>query len=66
MKVSCTDFDLHHDKMFNFAPLFVKQMEGVNMNIAQVKTHSKVTIQDVEVMVAMLAIVAIIVWELVF
>ncbi len=36
------------------------------MNIAQVKTHSKVTIQDVEVMVAMLAIVAIIVWELVF
>jgi|GEM_PF-1698482 hypothetical protein len=36
------------------------------MNIVQGKTHSKVTIQDVEVMVAMLAIVAIILWELLF
>lgn len=36
------------------------------MNIAQIKTQNKVTIQDVEVMVAMLAIVAIIVWELMF
>ena len=36
------------------------------MNIAHIKTHSKVTIQDVEVMVAMLAIVAIIAWELLF
>lgn len=36
------------------------------MNIAHIKTQSRVTIQDVEVMVAMLAIVAIIVWELMF
>lgn len=36
------------------------------MNIAQIKTQNKVTIQDVEVMVAMLAIVAMIVWELMF
>jgi hypothetical protein len=36
------------------------------MNIAQIKTQNKVTIQDVEVMVAMLAIVAIILWELMF
>ncbi len=36
------------------------------MNIAQLKTQNKVTIEDVEVMVAMLAIVAMIVWELMF
>ncbi len=36
------------------------------MNIAQPKIQSKITIQDVEVMFAMVAIVAIIVWELMF
>lgn len=36
------------------------------MNITHGKTENKVTIQDVEVMVAMLAIVAIILWELLF
>ena len=34
------------------------------MNITHSKALSKVTIQDVEVMVAMLAIIGIILWEL--
>ncbi len=34
------------------------------MNILQGKIQSKVSIQDIEVMVAMLAIVGIILWEL--
>jgi len=36
------------------------------MNITHDKSQSKVTIQDVEVLVAMLAIVAIILWELLY
>lgn len=36
------------------------------MIVAQPKTQSKITIQDVEVMFAMVAIIAIIVWELMF